>query len=248
MIKVEVCINSDTIDNVQNSVKAAYLGGASRIELCSSMQFDGLTPKKEHIIEARKAFGNRKGLMVMIRPKEGDFSYSKLEINEMHQQIQMAAEAGADGVVFGVLQNNNDRLNKNVFHELIQTSNANNLQVTFHRAFDATPNPLETLDQLLELGVERILTCGVPWGQKGNALDAVEKLNQYINQVNGKIEIVIGGGVNPLNVKEILSNLTIKKGNISVHAYSGVQENGITTVKAVKALVNAVNDLPCFSG
>jgi copper homeostasis protein len=240
MIKIEACINSDTIDNVQNSVKVAYLGGASRVELCSSMQFDGLTPSKEHIIEARKAFGNRKGLMVMIRPRKGDFSYSKPEILEMHRQIQMAAEAGADGVVFGVLNKNDNRLNKNVFQELLQTSNANNLHVTFHRAFDATPNPLETLDQLLELGVHRILTCGVPWGRKGNALDGIGKLNQYIYQVNGKIEIVIGGGVNPSNVKEILSNLTIIKGSVSVHAYSGVQENGITTARVVKALVNAV--------
>jgi len=116
------------------------------------------------------------------------------------------------------------------------------LQITFHRAFDATPNPLETLDQLLELGVNRILTSGIPWGQNGNAMDGVVKLNQYICQVNGKIEIVIGGGVNPLNVKAILNNLTINKGNISVHAYSGVQENGTTTTGAVKALVDAVKD------
>ncbi len=242
MIKVEVCVNSDTIDNVQNSVKAAFLGGASRVELCSSMQFDGLTPNREHIIEARKAFGNRKGLMVMIRPRKGDFSYSKIEILEMHRQIQIAAEAGADGVVFGVLQENDDRLNTIVLKELLKTCKSNNLQVTFHRAFDATPNPLETLDQLLESGVHRILTCGVPWGQKGNAQDGIKNLNQYVNQANGKIEIVIGGGVNPLNVKEILSNLSLNKENVSVHAYSGVQENGITTAGAVKALVKAVND------
>jgi len=242
MIKVEACINSDAIDKLNNPVNAAYLGGASRIELCSSMQFDGLTPKKKHILEARKAFCNKKGLLVMIRPRKGDFVYSKNEILEMHRQIQMAAEAGADGVVFGVLQKDDNCLNTSAFRELLQTSNANNLQITFHRAFDATPNPLETLDQLLELGVNRILTSGISWGQNGNAVDGVVKLDQYICQVNGKIEIVVGGGVNPLNVKEILSNLTINKGNVSVHAYSGVQKNGTTTAGAVKALVDAVKD------
>jgi len=242
MVKVEVCINSDAIDGFYNPVKSAYLGGAARVELCSSMQFYGLTPKKEHIIEARKAFGNKKGLMVMIRPRKGDFSYSKNEILVMHRQIQMAAEAGADGVVFGVLQKSDNRLNKNVFEELLQTCNSNNLQLTFHRAFDESPNPLETLDQLLELGVDRILTSGIPWGQKGNALDGVEMLNKYINEVNGKIEIVVGGGVNSSNVKKILNSLTLKKGNVSVHAYSGVQDNGITTATATKALVDAVKD------
>ncbi|MBI9039333.1 MAG: copper homeostasis protein CutC [Bacteroidales bacterium] len=242
MVKVEACINSDAIDGFNNPIKSAYLGGAARVELCSSMQFYGLTPKKEHIIEARKAFGNKKGLMVMIRPRKGDFSYSKQEIIIMHRQIQMAAEAGADGVVFGVLQKSDNRLNKSVFEELLQTCNSNNLQLTFHRAFDACPNPLETLDQLLELGVDRILTSGIPWGQKGNALEGVGKLNKYISQVNGKIEIVVGGGVNPSNVKKILNNLSLKKGNVSVHAYSGVQENGITTATATKTLVDAVKD------
>ena len=76
MIKTEICINCDSIQNMKSDVSAAYTGGASTIELCGEMQFDGLTPPKESIIVARKIF-QRNGVMVMIRPRKGDFSYTE---------------------------------------------------------------------------------------------------------------------------------------------------------------------------
>ena len=162
MIKVEVCINSDNIKNVQNSVSAAYDGGASTIELCSQMQCEGLTPIKSHIIKARKAFQDRNGLMVMIRPRKGDFSYSNAELVQMQQQIQIAADLGADGVVFGILQKSTNNIAIDALQKLMQTCYLNNLKVTFHRAFDALLNPLESIESLIELGFHRILTSGVP--------------------------------------------------------------------------------------
>lgn len=243
MIKVEVCINCDTLINVRNSISAAYHGGASTIELCSAMHFDGLTPVKEHIVAARKAFHDRAGLMVMIRPRKGDFSYTGQELLTMHREIHTAAEAGADGVVFGVLQKNDDSIAVEPLRQLIQTAGSYGLKVTFHRAFDATPNPLETLAVLIDLGVHRVLTSGMPWGQKGTALDGIGRLDQIIKQSKGRIEIVVSGGISPTNVVNILNRLPLDAGNVSVHAYSGVQENGITTTEAVKSLVDAVSFL-----
>ena len=102
MIPVEICINSDNLTNVRQAVEVAYRGGASRVELCAAMQSHGLTPDPVHIHAARAAFHARPGLMVMIRPRAGDFSYTRAELDLMHRQIHEAAQAGADGVVFGV--------------------------------------------------------------------------------------------------------------------------------------------------
>ncbi len=106
MIKTEICVNSDNF--VSQSVSSAYIGGADTIELCSQMHLSGLTPGKKEIIKARKAFKDRSGLMVMIRNRAGNFNYTKIEISEMCNQIKLAAECKANGVVFGTLSENNN--------------------------------------------------------------------------------------------------------------------------------------------
>ncbi len=239
-IAVEVCINCDGKQSVRDAVAAANIGGASTVELCSAMHLDGLTPTREQIIQAREAFVGKAGLMVMIRPRDGGFCYAKEELQLMHNQIAMAAEAGADGVVLGVLRGADNCLAIQDLHELMETAVSHNLKTTFHRAFDATPNPLQTLDLLIEAGVARLLTSGTAWGTGETAVDGIETLRQVLNRAKGRIEIVIGGGVNGTNVGTILKQLPFAANKVSLHAYSGAQENGITTFKAVKALVDAV--------
>ena len=247
MVKVEVCINTDSKQSVSKSVSAAYDGGASTIEVCSAMDCDGLTPKKEHIVEARKSFHDKAGLMVMIRPRNGDFVHSRQELQEMLQQIKMAAEAGADGIVLGVLREYDRCIAVESLHELMELSSKYGLKVTFHRAFDAIPDPLEALELLIDSGVDRILTSGTAWGQKKTALDGIKQLVRIIEKANGRIEVVIGGGINRSNVVTILNVLPLKANKISVHAYSGVQENGITTINGVKSLVNAVHNISPYT-
>ena len=140
MIKVEVCVNSDSISTVHAAVQAAYRGGASTVELCSAMEFDGLTPPAEHIREARTAFRERKGLMTMIRPRKGDFVYTHAERETMERDILKAAEAGADGVVFGILQKEDNAIDARSLAHLIRTAQSCGLRTTFHRAFDAAPD------------------------------------------------------------------------------------------------------------
>ena len=119
MVKVEVCINSDSPQAVGNSVGLATLAGASTIELCSAMENGGLTPTGEHIGEAKQYFRSNKGLMVMIRPRKGDFCYSDTELQVMLNQIEIAALAGADGVVLGVLREEDNCVAIDSLHELM---------------------------------------------------------------------------------------------------------------------------------
>jgi copper homeostasis protein len=239
MIKTEVCIKCDDLFEMKKAVNSAYSAGASTVELCAAMHLDGLTPSPEFIVAARKEFRYRAGLMVMIRPREGGFYYSDKELIVMEKQIINAAKLGADGVVFGVLDAKNN-IDSAGLKSIMEVCKKYNLTTTFHRAFDALTNPLKSVDLLIELGVDRILTSGTGWLSGKNALEGVAKLKQIIEAAKGRIEIVIGGGINSGNVNEILEQLPLKGNNISVHAYSGVQENGVTTLTAVEDFLEKV--------
>lgn len=239
MIKTEICVNSDNF--ISQSVSSAYIGGADTIELCSQMHLSGLTPGKKEIIKARKAFEDRSGLMVMIRNRAGNFNYTKIEISEMCNQIKLAAECKANGVVFGTLSENNN-VDIDSLKRCVDISKSLDLLVTFHRAFDATPNPLETLKILIENGVDRILTSGTKWNENKSAVDGVDILNKIINSAENKIEVVIGGGIAQNNVVKILEKLLNKSNKISFHAYSSVLVNGAANLALVKSFVETVKN------
>ena len=240
MVAVEICIQCDTKENVYRDVQAAFAGGAARVELCGEMQYDGLTPNEELIKKARAAF-HTDGLMVMIRPRSGNFYYTRTEVLAMSEQIRRAAAAGADGVVIGALRESNGRLDCGVLAELVSLSKSYDLDVTLHRAFDATADPLEALEAAVKLTVDRVLTSGTPWGTTGGALQANGRLNEIIRQADHRVEIVLAGGVNPGNVAQILRRVPNDRAEISVHAFSGVQENGIVRADCVKALLDKAN-------
>ena len=240
MVGVEVCINCDSNQSVTASVSAARLGGASTIELCSAMKFDGLTPLARHIDEARQAFKDHNGLMVMIRPRKGDFYFSDHEIQLMREQIKIAANWGADGVVFGVLQKNDNAIAVDKVNSLVELCHKYNLRSTFHRAFDATPNFLESVRNLIDAGVDRVLTSGTKWYDRRPAIDGLNNLRSIIKCAENRIETVIGGGISPQNVDKILGELPVQNSRISVHAYSGVQQDGVVTKSAVHNLVETV--------
>ena len=203
------------------------------------MHHQGLTPTVEQIKEARGGFQERPGLMVMIRPRAGDFYYTESELQLMCEQIKMAAEAGADGVVLGVLRQTDGRVATQALQQLMTVSQACHLQTTFHRAFDAAPDQLEALDLLIEAGVDRVLTSGVAWGSAGTAVEGLPMLRKLVGQADGRIEIVVGGGVNRQNGAIILRTLAAKPEALptSLHAYSGIQEKGRLTASAVRAFV-----------
>ncbi len=239
MVKVEACISGGIPDQAMENAGEAFEGGAETIELCAAMEDDGLTPPVESIAAARRAFP-RNGLVVMIRPRAGDFVYSENEIREMETNIASAAAEGADGVVFGVVSENG-LIDEKGLQRLIQKSQSMGVSTTFHRAFDVLDNRFEGLEMLIDYGVNRILTSGVAWECSGGALEGKETLKALVEAADGRIEIVIGGGVSPGNAKEIVSSLGQFSGPVSLHAHSGVQENGVTAKSKVRALIEAAN-------
>jgi len=238
-INVEICIEASGRDAVRDAVRAAYDGGAATVELCAAMHLDGLTPEMDLVEVARRAFDDRRGLMVMIRPRAGDFVYTAAELALMKRQIASAADAGADGVVFGVLRVADSRVDVDAMTSLIAVACKHGLATTFHRAFDATPSLAASLDAALALGCQRVLTSGIPWGRPGSALDGAWTLAQLVRRANGRLEILIGGGVNPNNVGAILKQIPGNSHPLGVHAYSGAQEYGRVTVGSVRRLVDA---------
>ncbi len=238
LLPIEVCIQCDTREHINVDARAAFDGGAARIELCSEMQYDGLTPDVILIREARKIF-KKNGLMVMIRPRQGHFIYSREEVQLMIQQIHCAATAGADGVVIGALRANDNRLDCRTLGKLVEISKTYGLGVTLHRAFDATPDPFEALEQLIALNVDRVLTSGTAWSTGQGALAGVERLCQLIKLAAARIEVVIGGGISADNVAAILAGIPACDSKRSLHAYSGVHDKGRVQINQVKALVEA---------
>ncbi len=241
MIPIEICIEASDSDATTQAVSAAYQGGAATVELCADMHLDGLTPTLACLTAARQAFHERPGLMAMIRPRGGDFCYTPAELALMLAQIDMAAAAGADGVVFGVLQAGDQRIDLDASQRLLAAAQRHGLKTTMHRAFDATPEPDATLQALIELGFDRVLTSGVPWGVKGTALDGAARLAQTIRAAQNRIEVVLAGGISPANVGALLAQLPLSCGRVAAHAYSGAQIAGHTTVEAVQILVRAAS-------
>lgn len=235
---LEVCIECDKLPILRESVRSATVGGASRIELCRNMAADGLTPLCEDIAAARVIFP-RPGVMVMIRPRAGNFCYTTSERIKMQQQIILAATAGADGVVLGALTPHG-QVDIKTLKTLIDTARSRNLSVTFHRAFDAVSQPWLALQTLIDLGVDRLLTSGTPWGSGGTALMGINRLQDIFTKAAGRIEIIIAGGVSPHNARHILTQLPNHFGRVSLHAYSALRQNGVTDAGLVQQLVYAM--------
>lgn len=181
----EVCANS-----VESCI-AAWEGGAQRAEICAAMSEGGITPSWATVRLARKYTSLR--LHVMIRPRGGDFLYSPLELEVMENDILAAREAGADGVVFGCLTPEGE-IDLPAMRRLMQA--ARGMSVTFHRAFDYVRQPDKALEQLIEFGVDRVLTSGQqPTAEQGCAL-----LRTLVQQADGRIVVMPGCGINERNI------------------------------------------------
>ncbi|HUX20223.1 MAG TPA: copper homeostasis protein CutC [Spirochaetia bacterium] len=177
---VEVCCGS------VEDVMEAEAGGANRVELNSSLFFGGLTPTVGTLITAKKKATIP--IMVMIRPRGGGFCYTKAELEVMERDIEELLSHGADGIVFGILDQSGG-VDEAACRRLM--ARAEGREVVFHRAFDVMANPKEGLERIIGMGFRRILTTG----RRANVEDGVETLRQIIHQADGRIEILPGGMV-----------------------------------------------------
>lgn len=177
---LECCV--DSVESALNAVK----GGASRLELCANLPIGGTTPDLALYHQIRKASDIR--MHILIRPRFGDFCYSKYEVEIMREQIRMFREAKAQAVVIGVLDADGN-LDLSVMEKLIQE--ADGMDITLHRAFDMCRDPFTVMEQAIRLGINTILTSG----QQPSCWEGRELLRRLIGQSEGKIDIMAGGGV-----------------------------------------------------
>lgn len=199
-VRLEVCS-----ENVAG-VLAAEAAGAHRIELCSALAEGGVTPSLGLFRQARAR--SRLPLHVLVRPRAGGFCYSDLELAVMLDDIARLKEAGADGLVFGALTRDGAL-------ELAQLETlmaaADGLPVTFHRAFDVCWEPFAALEQLIALGVTRLLTSG----QQPNALAGAPLLRTLVEQAAGRLVVMAGGGVRPANAARIVRASGVRELHVS---------------------------------
>jgi copper homeostasis protein len=187
-MNLEICI-----DSVESAI-AAERGGAQRVELCADLIEGGITPSAGLIATVRRHIAI--GLIVMIRPRGGDFCYSDLEFEVMKRDIDHARALGADGIVLGLLDRE-ARVDAARTKELIEL--AAPLPVTFHRALDMTPDLNIALEHVIAAGATRVLTSG-------GAADVIAGINQIAKLVqiaNGRISVMPGGGVTVENVARL---------------------------------------------
>lgn len=208
-----------SVDGIEKSL-AAERGGADRLELCADLSVGGLTPPRELLRAVREKV--HIPIYSMIRPRAGDFVYSDAEFAEMERSIAIATECGMDGVVLGILKKNR-RVDMARTRRLVDL--ARPLPVTFHRAFDETPDMARALEAVIQTGAARILTSA---GAK-TALQGAAKLAELVaaarDRVSGvgspmqpdRIIIIPGAGITHSNIAEVAQ----KTGAIEFHAGLG---------------------------
>lgn len=186
---IEICANS-----AQSCVEAE-MGGASRVELCAGIPEGGTTPSYGEIKTAQ-ALTSTIDINVIIRPRGGDFLYTEAEVEAMLLDIELCKQLGVHGVVFGCLTSEGD-IDVPLMRRLIEA--AKPLSVTCHRAFDVCCDPFAALEQLIELGCDRILTSG----QQSTAEKGIPLLKQLVERAGQRIIIMPGCGVREGNIARI---------------------------------------------
>ena len=187
------------------TTKSAVEGGADRIELCANLAEGGTTPSYAHIKKCREVFDI--ALFPIIRPRGGDFLYTKDEFEIMKNDIKLCKELGCEGIVIGLL-NMDGTIDMTRTSELIEL--AYPLEVTFHRAFDRCKDPFAALEELIEIGCHRILTSG----QKPTVSEGVDLITELNKKADDRIIILPGSGVRKDNIKMLAE----KTGCIEFHS------------------------------
>lgn len=216
MVVLEVCANSIT------SALAAQEGGAVRVELCDNLYAGGTTPSPGQITVARKLLNIQ--LYVLIRPRGADFLYSDIEFDTMIADVQYCIDAKCDGIVTGIL-NADGTVDKERNRILVDMAKNAGLGATFHRAFDMCADYTQALEDVIELGYERILTSG----GKSTAVEGARVIADLVKQADGRIAIMAGSGLTEINAADLV-------------LFTGVAELHGTLQSRVKSNMQFAND------
>ncbi len=196
-MKLEVCCGS--FADAYN----AYIGGADRVELCSSLYLGGLTPTLGSFILTKEKTDLE--IVCILRPRAGGFCYGENDIKIIFEDAKIFLEHGVDGLVFGFLTENHD-LDIELTKKMIKLIKSYNKEAILHRCFDCVNYPEKVIERCIELGIDRILTSGY----KESAFKGIDNIAYLQANYGDKIQILPGAGINQNNVLEL-----IKKTNVS---------------------------------
>lgn len=199
-ITLEICVDD------AEGIATAVQGGADRIELCAALALGGLTPSAGLMALAARA---PIPALAMIRPRAGDFVWSRDEVEAMRAEIAATRAAGLGGVVIGA-SHPDGRLDAGVLAELVAA--AQGLQITLHRAIDLTPDIAEALALCRDLGIARVLSSG----GAATALQGMDRLAAM--QAAGGVAIMPGGGISAANVGRLAGRLALTQVHASCSA------------------------------
>jgi len=209
-VLVEACV--ETVDGA----RTAEAAGAGRIELCAGLIEGGTTPSAGAIAHARERIAIP--LFVIVRPRGGDFVYSDDDLAVMRRDIASAASAGADGVVIGVLTCAG-QVDGAIVRELVDL--ARPMHVTFHRAFDLTRDFADSLETLVDAGVDRVLTSGgAPTAAEGMAT-----LASLVRQAGDRIVVMAGGGITESSAARIVRETGVHEIHLRGERTASVMQN-----------------------
>ncbi|MBQ0113164.1 MAG: copper homeostasis protein CutC [Bacteroidales bacterium] len=199
-ISLEICTGS--IDSCLEAQK----GGANRVELCDNLFEGGTTPSYATILYAKEHLAL--DVMVMIRPRGGDFLYNDVEFELMKQDILCCKNIGVTGVVFGLLTPDG-KVDIERTKTLVEL--AGNMKTCFHRAIDMAEDYFQAAKEIVDCGCSRILTSG----QRNKAMEGAENIARLQEMYGDKIEIMAGSGVNTQNIEELFSKTHLQNYHFS---------------------------------
>jgi copper homeostasis protein len=202
-VLLEICCGS-----LDDALEAAA-GGADRVELCSSLFLGGLTPSFGALAEAKTRL--RIPVVFMVRPRGGGFCYTEAEMAAMERDTEMAVAQGANAVVFGILTGDGhvDVPRSTRIRQLIGDREA-----VFHRAFDVTPDPFGALDELVDLGITRILTSG----QRDTVFEGLDLIKRLVDYAGDRIQILPGGGIKPYQFDKVITHTGCRQIHVAAWA------------------------------
>ena len=227
----EVCAGS-----VQDCINA-QLGGADRVELNSALHLGGLTPS----LAMLKLVKEKTSLKVvcMDRPRAAGFCYDDVEIETMFEDAKILLENGADGISFGFL-NSDATINVTETKKMVELIHQYQKEAVFHRAFDCVDDPMHAIKQLIDCGVDRILTSGL----QPTAMQGASVLEKLQSEFGVQIELLAGSGINANNIRAL-------KGQTGLHQFHGSCKewckDPTTTVGNVSYAYHESDDYDCVS-
>lgn len=227
----EVCAGS-----VQDCINA-QLGGADRVELNSALHLGGLTPSLAMLRLVKEKTSLK--VVCMDRPRAAGFCYDDVEIETMFEDARILLENGADGISFGFL-NSDATINETETKKMVELIHQYQKEAVFHRAFDCVDDPMHAIKQLIDCGVDRILTSGL----QPTAMQGASVLEKLQSEFGDQIELLAGSGINANNIRTL-------KEQTGLHQFHGSCKewckDPTTTVGNVSYAYHEGDDYDCVS-